>query len=66
MAGQHLQFIVQVNVLHMQFKYLFMIFEFFFFLKIIENMREELAPFNVRLAFIAPGMTDTPIFDNIG
>ena len=25
-------------------------------------MREELAPFNVRLTFIAPGMTETPIF----
>ena len=29
-------------------------------------MREELAPYNVRLSFIAPGMTDTPIFDNMG
>ena len=25
-------------------------------------MREELAPFKVRLTFIAPGMTETPIF----
>ena len=29
-------------------------------------MREELAPFNVRLGFIAPGITDTAFFDNIG
>ena len=25
-------------------------------------MREELAPYNVRLTLIAPGMTETPIF----
>ena len=29
-------------------------------------MREELAPFNVRIGFIAPGITDTAFFDNIG
>ena len=29
-------------------------------------MREELSPHNVRLSFIAPGMTETPIFDSIG
>lgn len=32
----------------------------------IENMREELSPYNIRLSFIAPGMTETPIFDTIG